>query len=160
VLHVHHSLCYSELQGVRSHESTVIQGVEQRRFVRYQLDAPVVFSWKTEGRARRVAEGATRDISTGGIFVVSNELPPSGTELRVEVLLPPLRQGGAEGRIKTTGRVLRTNTGMGASGFALSGENLMFDKIPGRAEKAGGQARRRTSKPKQKRQPHAKKSNV
>ena len=96
--------------------------VERRLALRYAVSANVLFSWEERGAYAR-GEGVTRDMSTHGLFVYSNILPPESTAVRIEVVFPPLLERGMPVRIKVRGRVTRVEgelAGTFQSGFAVS----------------------------------------
>jgi hypothetical protein len=89
--------------------------MELRQNKRYRLDAFVSFSWEgTDGAVGR-SEGHTRDISATGVFVVTRQLVPVGSLVRMELTLPPLQENGYGVRLRTQGHVLRTEF----EGFAV-----------------------------------------
>jgi hypothetical protein len=96
--------------------------VERRLALRYAVSANVLFSWEERG-AYTKGEGVTRDMSTNGLFVYSNILPPESAPVRIEVVFPPLLEPGMPVRIKVRGRVTRVErelAGTFESGFAVS----------------------------------------
>src|SRR4030088_82980 len=67
--------------------------VDRRGPPRFRLQATVICRWKDEEGSQHEIDGLARDISSGGVYVVSSVPPPAGIQLGVEVLLPPLRPG-------------------------------------------------------------------
>jgi hypothetical protein len=61
--------------------------MERRRHQRYDLEAFVGFVWQDPTGAPKHGEGFLRDISGGGVFVCSNDLPSMGAGVRFEVLV-------------------------------------------------------------------------
>jgi PilZ domain len=59
--------------------------MDRRRHERYELEAPVNFSWNDSGGFRRRHQGVLRNISGGGVFVLAEEAPPSGVRIRFKV---------------------------------------------------------------------------
>jgi hypothetical protein len=93
---------------------------DRRKTARYELRLPVIFRWP--GQGENFGGGFTRNISLGGIFVVSNRCPPSGNEVAVEVMLPYFPQRTTELRLECTGRVNRLLVaGNVCNGFAVAG---------------------------------------
>ncbi len=88
--------------------------MDLRRATRYQVRAPVIFHWLDKEGVQRQAAGFTRDISTGGIFVLSAESPPIGTGVSLEVALPPLEDASRSWQLKASGKVVRVEP----NGFA------------------------------------------
>ena len=56
---------------------------------RYNVQAAAFFSWKG---GSQVGEGMTRDISRQAAFVLARNCPAVGIQLRIDVLLPSLRE--------------------------------------------------------------------
>lgn len=104
---------------------------------RYPVRAPVFFSWKElkagNGNAhRRRGEGTTRDISPAGLYVWSEEAPPAGIELQVEVLLPKIDDVAQPLRFEGRGWVTRVESKPGERpriGFAFCGEELFLQAL-------------------------------
>jgi hypothetical protein len=63
--------------------------VQLRKYQRYGLEVPVIFSWKNGRRALQQDIGLTRDLSVAGAFIFTTALPPSGATLRFKAFLPP-----------------------------------------------------------------------
>lgn len=85
------------------------QQVSRRRFQRFPLRVPAVFSWKSPRGARQKGEGLTRDISADGVFIVADCCPPSEAVIEFEVRLPALDTSGPPLRIRAAGHVVRTD---------------------------------------------------
>jgi hypothetical protein len=69
-----------------------------------------------------VRQGKTRNLSVGGMFIVSPECPPVSTVVRCEVNLPALpgsTEAMAPMNLAAVGRVIRTEGAGGQPGFAL-----------------------------------------
>jgi hypothetical protein len=98
--------------------------VEHRQNKRYQLTAPVNFSWEDVNGPGGKAEGHTRDISVSGIYVSTTDVPPEGSELRMEVLLPPAQGNGNRVRLRAEGSVVRSDS----RGFAAIAEMNLSQK--------------------------------
>lgn len=62
--------------------------IERRAGRRFNLEAPVQFTWRVPGSSIASEGGRTRDISMRGIFVSAGACPPEGSALRMTVLLP------------------------------------------------------------------------
>lgn len=75
------------------------------------------------------AEGITRDISVKGAFVYSVLSPPEHAPIRMEVDLPPLREGATPLRIHVRGQVVRIERDVRDpvhSGFAVTSESTIL----------------------------------
>jgi len=83
------------------------------------MHVPVIFHWGDEGRING-GTGFTRDISTGGVFVLSPIAPPVGTPVVLEVHLPPLGASGPGLHVQSAGRVVRIDKSQAGAGFAAT----------------------------------------
>ena len=94
--------------------------MELRRYDRYRLGAPAVFSWEADG-VKCEENGTTRDISTTGIYLLAASCPPEGITVQVLVSLPSLHPSRPGWRLETEGKVVRVESrnGGGKGGFAL-----------------------------------------
>lgn len=102
-----------------------------RKFVRYQLTVPVIFTWKDRRLKTRRAKGFTRDLSAGGVFLYSEKCPPVGVPIEFEALLPPLEQKASALRLRGEGRVLRVEpafTNGKWTGFAAVNEGFVLQE--------------------------------
>jgi len=79
----------------------------------------VKFLWKRPDGDILRDRGFTRDISPCGVFVVSANAVPSGSQITVEVTLPTLRTSRRTGAcLRTLGHVVRSES----HGFAVSAD--------------------------------------
>ena len=62
--------------------------MERRGGRRFNLQAPVQFTWRLPGSGVASEDGRTRDISVRGVFVLASTCPPEGSVLRMRVSLP------------------------------------------------------------------------
>jgi hypothetical protein len=95
-------------------------GGERRTALRYPLRLPVVFSWQDETGRNQGSEGYCRDLGSRGIYIHSDQVPPLGVAIEMDVFLPRLRQSARASEIHAIGRVVRADvTGAAnAGGFA------------------------------------------
>lgn len=84
----------------------------QRRWKRKRISAPVIVTIKGAGQTRTIV-ASTRDISNGGVYVVSARCPECGTE--VEIRIGPAHEANP---LDTDGRVIRKDEW----GFAVAFE--------------------------------------
>jgi hypothetical protein len=89
--------------------------VDLRQNRRYRLVATVNFEWESADGLSHQAAGRTRDISSAGVFIISQELLPIGVAVDLVVNLPSLQDDGSGAQMKTQGHVVRTDP----SGFAV-----------------------------------------
>ena len=90
--------------------------MDKRQHNRYRLAANVNFSWETEDRRIHQGHGHTRDCSTTGAFIVTQDTLSVGSILQLEFSLPRLLAAGHGTRLKTKGCVVRIEP----DGFAIS----------------------------------------
>src|SRR5215469_2800318 len=93
--------------------------MELRKSKRYQLKAPVMFSWEYSNSGTMRGEGRTRDISTTGVFVLTPHQLPLGAAVKLEVSLPSPRAPQQPGAcLRTLGHVVRSEP----HGFAAAAD--------------------------------------
>ena len=101
--------------------------------MRYKLCLPLVFEWTDENGTVIQGAGFTRDVSTSGVFVTCDDLPPIKSAIRLQIALPSNKQVFPESlRLTATAEVLR---------FAGDGESAGFVAVG----ELAGQERRRQS---------------
>jgi len=95
--------------------------VEQRRAVRFNLLAQVIYRWRDPSGQNRENVGRTRDISILGAFIVCPSPPPVETPVSLEIHLPPLERNALQRlRLEAKGRVVRVAGADEDSGFAAT----------------------------------------
>ena len=103
--------------------------VHPRKYHRYRLEVPVIFSWKDAQGIRQEQEGLTRDLSIRGVFVVATTPPPLDANIKLKGFLPaggkvlPVRMFGE-------GQVVRVEAVPGSLplGFAVARGRIVFRK--------------------------------
>ena len=96
-------------------------GIELRRTKRYPLKVPAAFFWALHDGKPQCGLGVTRDINTFGTFVLTDELPPIGALVLVEIVLPKLANTGPGMHLTGEGVVTRREpNGATKRGFAAS----------------------------------------
>ncbi len=101
--------------------------MEMRKEIRYQLDAPAVFSWEGARHRRFKGEGVTRDVSVQGAFILTATMPPSDCPIQVDLLLPSLTGMTSMMRITGKARVIRVehpSSDTWIHGFAVVTDDL------------------------------------
>ncbi len=101
--------------------------MENRKEIRYRLDAPAVFSWEGARHKRFQGEGITRDISVQGAFILTATMPPPDCPIQVDLLLPSISGVDSVMRITGKARVIRldqTESGTWIHGFAVVTDDL------------------------------------
>jgi hypothetical protein len=96
--------------------------VERRAAARFKLYLPVVFRWRDGSDF--VDGGFTNEISRNDAYVLSDHCPPEGSEVRIEVLIPPSDNFFGPLRLESVGRVTQLVRENGCTGFLFQG---LFD---------------------------------
>lgn len=99
--------------------------MDRRLHKRFDLSAPVTYSWKDRPGIRRTGQGTTRDVSESGLFVLTDLVPPVGTTIQFEVSFSFRDDSRVQMRAK--GIILRANsngTTDTVRGFAASTKAL------------------------------------
>jgi hypothetical protein len=81
--------------------------IELRKITRYRLRAQALFMWVSLDGKPQSGQGATRDINTLGVYVLTEKLPPIGALVQMEIVLPNLADTGPGMHLKGEGVVLR-----------------------------------------------------
>jgi hypothetical protein len=106
--------------------------LQRRKHRRFKTRAPVLCSWK-DASITRVAEGITRDIGVGGMYILGAHAPPAKFAVRCQVLLPALEAWPqpTEGTVaEVVGRVLRDETKTGTQeGFAVQFHTMVLNRV-------------------------------
>jgi PilZ domain-containing protein len=117
--------------------------MEQRQNRRYRLKASITFSWEHMDGSKVRGQGYTRDISPAGVFVLTSDRLPSGTPMKLEVILPSLNEKRSGASLRTQGRVVRSEE----SGFPAAadmGFRMRFPEAsssPDSASNSGGKGK-------------------
>jgi len=104
------------------------QTVERRRAKRYRMSTAVIFRWKGPDNQRFHGEGATRDLSVEGVFVLTPTCPPANALVHLEVILP-LSDGASKAQMEADMTVLRVDhdiAGNKQSGFSAVGKGFLL----------------------------------
>lgn len=93
--------------------------MERRLHERYGLKAPVSFSWRNSRYLTQRSKGLLLNISGGGVFVATHDLPPKGTRIRISASLRTAF-AGADLVIRANAELIRLElcAGDGMTGFA------------------------------------------
>jgi hypothetical protein len=76
---------------------------------RCHLSLPVVFSWRDAQERPHQGTGFTRNISAGGVFLVTRNQLPVGVTIRFEAFLPPMSRQASALRMEGKGEVVRVD---------------------------------------------------
>lgn len=99
--------------------------MDRRLHERSDIETPAKFSWKDpEAIRNHRGQGATRNLSLGGVFVSTGDRPPLGARVRLHV---SFRSAHPDSRLvlHATARVVRAESGSQAglpTGFAATFE--------------------------------------
>lgn len=102
------------------------------------MSTSVIFSWDGPENKRFQGEGSTRDISVGGVFVLTQTCPPSFAPVHLEVILP-LSDKASTVQMRAEMTVLRVDhnvAGTGRSGFSAVGPGFLLNTKSERASQA------------------------
>jgi PilZ domain len=80
--------------------------IERRQQNRFELRAICEFEWRDSQNVKRSAEAVCRDISSKGLYLWSESLPPVGTYIALKVFLKT-QGAGPKLLIEITARVVR-----------------------------------------------------
>jgi len=80
--------------------------MERRQHERYGLQAPVGFRWKDSRDTSQSRKGLLLNISGGGVFIATRDLPPGGASIRFSVSLQSAL-GGTQLDIRASAKVVR-----------------------------------------------------
>jgi hypothetical protein len=81
--------------------------MERRGATRYPLRLAVTFSWKDDVGGVHGSEGQSRDLNGRGIYVHSDLIPPIGSPVEMNVLLPQVAPSSRPAELHAEGRVVR-----------------------------------------------------
>jgi hypothetical protein len=108
-----------------------VRSVEQRRAVRFEVQAQVIYRWTDQSGRNQEGVGRTRNISISEVFVVCSSPPVSRTTVGLEVHLPPLARGALQNlRLETKGKVMRVTGTDQDSGFAATSQFELHEVVP------------------------------
>ncbi len=104
--------------------------------VRYPLRLVVTFSWTDDVGVVHGSEGLSRDLNSRGIYVHSDLVPPVGSPVDMNVLLPQLAPSSRPAELYAKGRVVRIEAGTSWSkdaGFAAMNHTAILRDGEGHA---------------------------
>ena len=102
------------------------------------MSTAVIFRWKGPDNQRFQGEGATRDLSVEGVFVLAATCPPVNAQVHLQVILP-LSDGASKAQMKADMTVLRVDhdvEGGRRSGFSAVGKGFLLSTFSERASHA------------------------
>jgi hypothetical protein len=96
--------------------------LERREQIRFGVRALVKFEWIDGQGTRHQEQGFTRDISSRGMFIFSDSLPPTKADLQAEVFFGGIAGAGANLELRVNALVLRVESVLESgsyNGFAV-----------------------------------------
>jgi PilZ domain len=96
--------------------------MERRQHERYELEAPLSFSWNGPGGGLHRHEGLLRNMSGGGLFVSTSDWPPEGVRIRFNMSFDSFLAGSPL-IIRACAQVVRVELptpGQSRAGFAAA----------------------------------------
>jgi hypothetical protein len=111
--------------------------MERRGATRFRLRLAVVFSWRDEHGTVQGSEGWSRDLSSRGIYVRADRVPPIGAAVEMNVFLPEPGYQIRAAELHAKGLVVRIDRRAGAqsSGFAAMNHTVLLRESSERAAK-------------------------
>ena len=113
--------------------------MERRRHERHDLSAPVKFDWELSDSTQHQGSGFTRNFSAGGMFVMTEDIPPVGATVHFEVDLRTSRLESTV-TVRAKGHVERieiTDSVGQIGGFAVSTRRMRLEKPEPSTEEMG-----------------------
>ena len=101
-----------------------------RKYKRYRLEIPVIFSLKGAREIGEQQTGVTRDLSSRGAFIFTAAPPLLDANVKLKAFLPPSSSAAPPLRIQGEGQVVRVEPAHGGyrAGFAVAGERFVLRK--------------------------------
>jgi hypothetical protein len=86
---------------------------DERKIERFDLNLKALVLISDQKGASKSQSMRTRDISARGVFLLTDTPMPEGTRVKIDMVLPldELKKIGGKALIKTSGKVLRRETG-------------------------------------------------
>jgi hypothetical protein len=101
--------------------------VERRAALRYQLAAPVGYSWEGMASNEVKGSGMTRDVSMTGAYITTDTCPPVESSVQLTIFLTRRPGVASTVQIKGQGRVIRVDRGEKvAAGFAVVSQGFIL----------------------------------
>lgn len=91
--------------------------MDRRSRKRFDLGAPVKYSWTDDEHVQRTGQGTTRDVSECGLFVLADSCPPLGSIVELDASFA--FRDDSRVQLKATGQIVRVDSnGKALGGFA------------------------------------------
>lgn len=122
--------------------------MDRRLHKRFDLSAPVTYSWKDQPGIRYSGQGTTRDVSECGLFVLTDSMPPVGAAIQFEVSFS--FRDDSRVQMRARGMIVRAETAGNtekAQGFAASTKAMwMYNAAAKSADDVAPKLRTHSSK--------------
>jgi hypothetical protein len=116
-------ISFTSYANVRTHLRVhtfgeVGEAMDRRQHKRFDLNAPVTYSWGEPQGIHSAGRGTTRDVSEYGLFVLTDSFPPTGAVIEFEISFP--FRDDSQIQMKAKGQVIRVEASGAetARGFA------------------------------------------
>ena len=113
--------------------------MDRRRHERFDLEALVKSFWQDRAGTRYRGQGLARDISAGGLFVLTHDLPPLEVDVRLEVFFRSFL-AGSRLALRINSRVVRVEKDPRVKerdGFAVAVKTFMLRNDDGEVLEQG-----------------------
>ncbi|MGH9787792.1 MAG: PilZ domain-containing protein [Candidatus Acidiferrales bacterium] len=80
---------------------------QRRKHDRVALELPLLLSWSAKSKNSLRATGISRNLSSNGIFFLTQARPPVGASIRFKALLPPMQKSASPLCMEAAGQVVR-----------------------------------------------------
>ena len=103
--------------------------MQPRKYKRYPIEVPVIFSWKDAQGIREKHVGLIREASIKGAFVLAMTPPPLGANIKFKAFRLPVGQTLAT-QMFGKGQVVRLKPAHGSllGGFVVAAGRIVFRK--------------------------------
>ncbi len=108
---------------------TPLESLDFRKNLRVPIAASAIISWAGSNRVLQSRKVIARDMSAKGMFLYTESPPPLGSLVKLEILLPMLRNAKSMVRIKANGRVVRVQPPNEVEGEEISGFAIITDRF-------------------------------
>jgi hypothetical protein len=110
---------------VKQSAKRILAIVQPRKYNRYRIQVPVIFSWKGAQGIRQQGAGLTHDLSVRGAFIFATSPPPLNANVKFKVYL---RSAARPLRIYARGQVVRVEPAheRHRAGFAVAAEPFVL----------------------------------
>ena len=94
-------------ENVRNRALLKMSTLQLHRAKRFEIIAPVTFWWSPSGAPVHSGKGTTRNVSTTGVLVVTDECPAKGAPIQMTIRMVSRKRGERGMKLKGEGIVTR-----------------------------------------------------